>query len=126
MNRNAARFQLVLQFSAMSPHEFDAVVALEEELIRGLPQIAEVDGHDFGAGEFNIFVLTDRPTEAFDVAKILIQRQRPQQQLRAAYRDIAKRRVCDSLAARTEGIHGWVRCFCIPHLFEMRCARLDS
>jgi hypothetical protein len=90
MNRNAARFQLVLQFSAMSPQEFDAVVALEEELIRGLPQIAEVDGHDFGAGEFNIFVLTDRPTEAFDVAKILIQRQRPQQQLRAAYRDMAK------------------------------------
>lgn len=90
MNRNAARFQLILQFSATSPQEFDAVVALEEELMRSLPPIAEVDGHDFGVCEFNIFVLTDRPTEAFDVAKVLIQQRQPQQQLRAAYRDMAK------------------------------------
>jgi hypothetical protein len=84
------RFQLILQFSAMRSQEFDALVALEEELMRSLSQIAEVDGHDCGAGEFNIFLRTDVPKEAFNVAKILIQHLRPKQQLRAAYRDMAK------------------------------------
>lgn len=63
---------------------------LEEALMRSLPPIAEVDGHDFGVGEFNIFVLTDVPKEAFDIAKVLIQQRRPKQQLRAAYREMAK------------------------------------
>jgi hypothetical protein len=41
-------------------------------------------------GEFNIFVLTDGPKEAFEVAKVLIQQRQPQPQLRAAYREIAE------------------------------------
>ena len=84
------RFQLILQFPATTTKDFDVLVALEEELTRSLPPIAKVDGHDFGMGEFNIFVLTDGPKEAFEVAKVLIQQRQPQPQLRAAYREMAE------------------------------------
>ena len=84
------RFQLILQFPATTTKDFDVLVALEEELTRSLRPIAKVDGHDFGMGEFNIFVLTDGPKEAFEVAKVLIQQRQPQPQLRAAYREMAE------------------------------------
>ena len=84
------RFQLILQFPATTTKDFDVLVALEEELTRSPPPIAKVDGHDFGMGEFNIFVLTDGPKEAFEVAKVLIQQRQPQPQLRAAYREMAE------------------------------------
>jgi hypothetical protein len=83
-------FQLVLQFQAMGPPEFDELVSLEEELIRGLSAIAEVDGHDFGAGEFNIFVLTDQPRVSFDAAQALIRQWQPRCELKAAYREMDK------------------------------------
>jgi hypothetical protein len=82
------RFQLVLQFPATAAQECDVLVALEEELMRSLPPIAEVDGHDFGMGEFNIFILTDQPREAFHSAHALIHQRQPQRQLRAAYREV--------------------------------------
>jgi hypothetical protein len=55
------RYQLVLQFAADSLVDFDRLVALEDRLIEELGQLAMVDGHDFGLGQFNIFVLTDDP-----------------------------------------------------------------
>ena len=41
-------------------------------MIKGLGDFGEVDGHDMGAGEMNIFVLTDQPQPAFDRIKVLI------------------------------------------------------
>jgi hypothetical protein len=52
-------YQLVLQFRAESVQEFGELVVLEDLLIEKLPEDSEVDGHDFGCGEFNIFILTD-------------------------------------------------------------------
>jgi len=57
------KFQLVLQFRATDMLKFDELVALEEVLTRNLSPASDVDGHDFGAGEFNIFVRTDHPVE---------------------------------------------------------------
>lgn len=54
-------YQLVFQFTADTPDDFDHLVALEEKLIEGLNGTAVVDGHDFGLSEFNIFILTDSP-----------------------------------------------------------------
>jgi hypothetical protein len=82
------KFQLVLQFQATRMQDFDELVALEEELDGLLPPASQVDGHDFGVGEFNIFVLTDQPRETFSTAQALLQRRLPQRQLRAAYRKI--------------------------------------
>lgn len=84
------KFQLVLQFPADEMREFDELVALEDHLIQSLPPTSEVDGHDFGSGEFNIFVLTDQPREAFDAARKVIKKSAFQQELRAAYRERGK------------------------------------
>jgi hypothetical protein len=83
-------FQLVLQFSAAEMRQFDELVALEEELIQKLPPTSEVDGHDFGSGEFNIFILTTEPREAFDAARKVIKEGAFQNQFRAAYRERGK------------------------------------
>ena len=48
--------------------DFDRLVALEDRLIEELGEVATVDGHDFGSGEFNIFVLTDDPSTVFGKA----------------------------------------------------------
>lgn len=84
------KFQLVLQFPAEGIKQFDELVAVEENLIQNLPPASEVDGHDFGSGEFNIFVLTDQPREAFDAARKLIKKSPFQNELRAAYRERGK------------------------------------
>jgi hypothetical protein len=83
------KFQLVLQFAATEMSQFDELVALEEKLIQNLPSTSWVDGHDFGAGEFNIFILTDQPREAFDAARKLIE-DPLQEQVRAGYRERGK------------------------------------
>ena len=56
-------FQLVLQFAGWNPGSFDALVALEEELISVIGSRGSVDGHDAGSGEANIFILTELPRE---------------------------------------------------------------
>jgi len=51
-------YQLVLQVRGESLSDFDAMMNLEQELAVELDDIAEVDGHDMGCGEINIFILT--------------------------------------------------------------------
>jgi len=58
--------QLVIRFAACSLDDFDRLVALEERLIEKLKDDHDVDGHDFGQGEFNIFVLTQNPEDLVD------------------------------------------------------------
>jgi len=58
-------YQLVLQFVVNSTADFDRLVSLETKLIESLGEVGVVDGHDFGSGTFNIFVLTNEPTIAF-------------------------------------------------------------
>jgi hypothetical protein len=53
--------------------DFDELVVVEDLLIENLPSTSEVDGHDFGSDEFNIFVLTDQPRESLRVAEKIIQ-----------------------------------------------------
>jgi hypothetical protein len=84
------KYQLVLQFRAASTHDFDELVVLEDLLVENLPSSSEVDGHDFGNDEFNIFVLTDQPRESFASAEKIIQQYHPQQKLKAAYRELDK------------------------------------
>jgi hypothetical protein len=62
-------YQLVLQFRNDSLDDFDAMVALEGELIETLSDAAKVDGHDVGSGETNIFILTSDPEATFSLTK---------------------------------------------------------
>lgn len=83
------QFQLVLQYYARGPSDFDALIAVENWLIAHLknnPELAEVDGHDFGAGEGNIFVHTNAPVDVFNELKPNLEKLPGFERLRAGYR----------------------------------------
>jgi hypothetical protein len=61
---------------------------LKPTLSEELGSFATVDGHDFGAGEINIFVLTDEPPTAFSACQRVVTSHRVQSVMRAAYREL--------------------------------------
>src|SRR6478672_6000348 len=81
-------YQLVLQFRGDSLHHFDAMVALEEELTEELGDSADVDGHDVGSGETNIFIFTSDPAGTFHRARSVLERRQQLQTVTAAYREV--------------------------------------
>ena len=82
------KYQLVLQFRGDSLDDYDAMMALEDDLIAEFHGLAKVDGHDMGSGEVNIFILTNDPHAAFQRAKALLERRGSLHQGTAAYRPI--------------------------------------
>jgi len=82
------KYQLVLQFVAASMEDFDRLVALEGNLIGELEDLATVDGHDFGLGAFNIFILTDDPAESFAKAQRVVTNDGVPNVMRSAYREV--------------------------------------
>lgn len=82
------KYQLVLQFRGDSLEDYDAMVALENELIEELEGTARVDGHDVGSGETNIFILTSNPLKTFQRAKPVLERRKSLEGVTAAYRPI--------------------------------------
>jgi len=80
------RYQLVLQFRGNSLADYDAMVALEDELIEELAD-ADVDGHDVGSGEVNIFIFTSDPARTFRQARPVLERRQSLQSVTAAYRE---------------------------------------
>jgi hypothetical protein len=83
------KYQLVLQFEAQSLEDYDRLVAFENQLIDQLDTLANVDGHDFGQGEFNIFILTDDPQVTFEKASQFLKTQNVPNSMRSAYREMA-------------------------------------
>ena len=81
------QYLLVLQWHGDSKAEFDALISMEEQVDAALGRYVSVDGHDFGSGEMNIFIETDRPTEAFADAASALRRDPRWGDLRAAYRE---------------------------------------
>jgi len=67
--------------------DFDRLVSLETKLVE-LGETAVVDGHDFGFGQFNIFVLTNDPTATFTQAHHIILDEGIRNYLRSAYCEI--------------------------------------
>ena len=71
-------YQLVLQFKPWGTRRFEELVRLEDQLAELLSGDAEVDGHDLGSNEANIFiscsdppVLLQRCVEAAESAGLL-------------------------------------------------------
>lgn len=85
-------YQLVLQFRGNDLPDFDALVNLEDELQRLVESIADVDGHDMGSGEMNIFVLTADPVATFEQAKPLLSSASLLNKVGVAYREMS----CDA------------------------------
>ena len=83
------KYQLVIQFPAESEDDFNHLIEIEGELEERLPRTSEVDGHDFGSGEMNIFILTNEPVEIFEKTKIILtEKGTDLATMKAAYRDI--------------------------------------
>jgi len=81
------QYILVLQWPADLEADYDALIAMEDALEGALPAAhGFVDGHDFGAGEMNIFVHTDEPLEAFGDALSSLGSHPRWEEVRAAYR----------------------------------------
>lgn len=81
------RYILVLQWPGESEADFEALMSMEVEVDAALGRYAVVDGHDFGSGEMNIFVETDRPVEALAAAANALCTGPRWGDLRAAYRE---------------------------------------
>jgi hypothetical protein len=79
-------YELVLQWPASSIDDYDAMIEMEEALIEKLTDHSEVDGHDSGSGEMNIFILTTEPMRAFEEVKSVLCHHDLWPKVRAAYR----------------------------------------
>ena len=82
------RYQLVLQFRCDTLADYDQMIALEDRLIEDLGHSAEVDGHDCGSGETNIFILTSDPAATFWRIRQTLKQEGRLEAVTAAYREI--------------------------------------
>jgi hypothetical protein len=64
------------------------MVSLEDEIHRIVEQIAEVDGHDIGSGEMNIFILTADPVASIELVKPLLSAASLLDKVSVAYREV--------------------------------------
>jgi hypothetical protein len=83
-------YQFVIQIIAEFEDEFDAIVLLEDELIQLLEGNAEIDGHDFGSGEANIFIITSQPESTFKIIQSKYRNRMEKEQWKIAYSELGK------------------------------------
>jgi hypothetical protein len=71
MHNQRMNYQLVLQFplTDATADDFDKLLMIESQLELALREKHQVDGHDIGTGEMNIFIFTNEPNETFELAK---------------------------------------------------------
>jgi hypothetical protein len=79
--------QLVLQWSSNDISEYNRLLLIEKIIVESLPDNCEVDGHDIGSGEMNVFILTERPKYVFDQLKSVLESEHLLIGVRAAYRE---------------------------------------
>ncbi len=79
------RYQLILQFPE-DMMNYDSLIEMEDRLIGELDDEADVDGHDIGSGEINLFILTDNPKATFAKAEKVVNHEFAKE-LKAAYRE---------------------------------------
>ena len=61
----------------------------EELLAVKLPTDIEVDGHDAGSEEMNIFILTNDPLYSFQKVRMILEKSEAWPHIRAAYRKVS-------------------------------------
>ena len=70
---------------------YEEVRRASEEALRLYEELgdsADVDGHDVGSGETNIFIYTSDPAATFHQARPVLARRQQLQSVTAAYRDV--------------------------------------
>jgi hypothetical protein len=82
------KYQLTIQFSEELYGDLDWRADLEERLDESLVE-AEVDGHDIGYGEVNIFIHANNPINTFQIVKSILENEGVDLELvKIAYREI--------------------------------------
>ena len=81
-------YQLVFQLPGSSQLDFEEMIGLERELRSAVGDLGEVDGHDMGPGEMNIFVHTASPIRLFDRVRSLPGVARAMPRLKVAFRPL--------------------------------------
>jgi hypothetical protein len=81
------KYIFVLQWPASSIDDYDSMVAIENLLISALSKNSNVDGHDIGAGETNIFIETDDPNGLYEEIKSALGSHGAWSYIRVAYRN---------------------------------------
>lgn len=82
------KYQLVVQFSEASINDYDELIEIEDDFYKKLTSLHEVDGHDTGAGEVNIFIFTNSVDKCFEEVKSILQCKNLMGAARIAYREI--------------------------------------
>ncbi|MGL6028367.1 MAG: hypothetical protein ACRC0B_01855 [Legionella sp.] len=81
------KYQLVIQFPEEICGDLDWIAYLEEIIDQSLID-AELDGHDIGSGEVNIFIETNAPINSFEIVKKILNEQAISlKKTKAGYRD---------------------------------------
>ena len=82
------KFQIVFQFEATGSGDFSDLLELENSLYKVLPGQIDgvVDGHDFGMGEFNIFIHSNEVPVTFERTADLVNELKPGVPFSAGYR----------------------------------------
>jgi hypothetical protein len=88
------KYQLTIQCPAFSVEDYDAMIAIEDVLMEKLTEANEVDGHDAGIDEFNIFVRTDNPESAFNEVRNILGSSAFWVDARVAYRELSGSEYC--------------------------------
>jgi hypothetical protein len=81
-------YLLVLQWPAKGKLDFNFLIRLEEKLLIALDGVADVDGHDYGKNEMNIFILTDDPKGTFSLIGPIVDSMHASDDIRVAYRAV--------------------------------------
>lgn len=84
------KYQLVFQWPASSVGDYDWMIEIEDLLIEHITDESEVDGHDAGSGEVNIFIRTNFPERAFSDLQEVLASRGLLIHARAAYREVEK------------------------------------
>lgn len=62
-------YQLVFQWRGADVRDFDELIDIEDAMIALLGPPDEVDGHDIGADECNIFIFTGDPARCLSIVE---------------------------------------------------------
>jgi hypothetical protein len=82
-------YQLVIQARGDTLSDYDLIVAIEDRLVSAVGSAAEVDGHDVGSGETNLFILTEDPKQAYELTLPVLAEFGILDGVRVAYRPVA-------------------------------------
>ncbi len=82
------KYQLVLQLPENYLKSFDALISLEDDLTEILTENEDVDGHDIGSGEANIFVFTNEPKATFQRVRPTLENAGYLTNVTVAYRNV--------------------------------------